>query len=132
MTAGRLRAGAFASAALVAAAGGVYAALAARALGAPVTWGAVADGVVPALAPALALVVVTRYARGHRLASWAALVGGMLTLALGVALYAAALRPDARPGAPVLALSFVPLRQLVAVAFAFWAASLAKRTRDEG
>ena len=33
---------------------------------------------------------------------------------------------------PVLALSFVPLRQLVAVAFAFWAASLAKRTRDEG
>ena len=132
MTGARLRAAAFGTAALVFVTGAVFPLAAAHRVGIDPSWRAVVDGALPALAPALAIIVLTRYARGHTLASWAALVGGLLTWALGIALYAAALRPESRPGAAVLAVTFVPLRQLVAVAFAAWAASLVKRTREGG
>ncbi len=79
--------------------------------------------------PTAALVLCLRLAGGHRLATWTALLGTLLVLALGAALYAAALRPDARPSAPLVALSFVPLRQLAAAAVAGWAVWLARRTR---
>jgi hypothetical protein len=57
------------------------------------------------------------------------LVGTLFTLGLGVALYAAALRPDARPAAPAVALTFVPLRQLAAAAVVGWAVWVARRAR---
>ena len=82
-----------------------------------------------AAGPTAALVFCIRWAGDHRLAAWAALVGTLLVLALGVALYAAALRPDARPSAPLVAFSFVPLRQLAAAAVVGWAVWLAHRTR---
>ena len=129
MSAAGLRAAAFATAALVGVAGAAFPVVAGRVTGRPVGLEAVLDGAVPALAPALGLVLVTRWARDHRLASWTALVGAVLTLALGVALYAASLREGARPSAPVLALSFVPLRQLAAVAVAAWAVWIARRAR---
>ena len=82
-----------------------------------------------AAGPAAALLLCVRWAGHRRLAAWAALVGTLLVLALGVALYAAALRPDARPSAPLVALTFVPLRQLAAAAVVAWAVWLARRTR---
>lgn len=82
-----------------------------------------------AAGPTAALLFCVRWADGRRLATWTALVGTLLVLALGVALYAAALRPDARPSAPLVALTFVPLRQLVACAVVGWAVWLARRTR---
>ncbi|WP_179299650.1 hypothetical protein [Rubrivirga marina] len=91
------------------------------------------DGATYAALPALGLAWVTiRLAGSHRLASWAALLGALLTLGLGVALYAVALRPDARPSAPTLAIAFVPFRQLAAVAVTAWVVWTARRTRDEG
>ena len=94
-------------------------------------WAAVFDAGFNALAPALGLVVVTRMSRASRLGAWAAFVGGLLTLALGVALYAAALG-SARPGAVALAVAVVPLRQLVAVAVTAWAVWVTRGMRDEG
>ncbi len=82
-----------------------------------------------AAGPAAALLLCVRWAGTHRLATWTALLGTLLVLTLGVALYLAALRPDARPAAPVVALSFVPLRQLAAVAVVGWTVWLARRTR---
>ena len=130
MTARALRRSAFAVAGLVWTIGAAFPAVAAR--GGPVGEGAFLDAALAALALTLEIVVVARFARGHRLAAWAALVGAGLTLALGVALYAAALRPDARPSAPVLAVAFVPLRQLAAVAVAAWAVWVARKTQDDG
>ena len=46
------------------------------------------------------------------------------------ALADAALGPEARPSAPVLAAAFVPLRQLAAVAVTAWAVWVARKTRD--
>lgn len=117
MTADALRTVAYGCAALVVASGAAFPAVAA---GGQPSAGAVADGALVALAPALGLVVVTRQARGRRLSSWAALVGSLLTLALGLALYAAALQ-GTRLGAADLAVSFVSIRQLVAVAVTAWA-----------
>ena len=81
-----------------------------------------------AAGPAAALVLATRWAGRRPLATWAALVGGLLVLALGLALYASALQSP-RPFAPAVALRFVPLRQLAAAAFVVWAVWLARRTR---
>ncbi|WP_424521310.1 hypothetical protein [Rubrivirga sp.] len=113
-----LRAAAFAVAGLVLVVGAAFPAVAATRVGLSPSWALVLEGGLAASAPALGLVVVARQARS-RLSSWAAVVGSLLTLGLGLALYIAALR--ARPGAAVLAVSFVPLRQLVAVAFCGWA-----------
>ncbi len=129
MTVADLRRSAFAVAALVAVVGTIFP-FVARGEGA--SPGMLADAALPSLAPALGLVVATRFARDHRLATWAALVGAVLTLMLGLALYAAALRPEARAGAPVLATALVPLRQLVAVAFVAWAVWIARKTRERG
>ena len=82
-----------------------------------------------AAAPAALLVWTLRWVEERPLAAGAALVGTLLVLALGVALYASALRPEARPMAPALALTFVPVRQLAAAAFVGWAVWLARRTR---
>ena len=92
-------------------------------------WGTVLRSAGWAAGPAAALLLCVRWAAGRHLATWAALVGSILVLALGVALYAAALRPDARPSAPLVAFTFVPLRQLAASAFVGWAVWLARRTR---
>ena len=113
-----LRDAAFAVAALVLLVGASFPAVAAHRVGLAPSWAGVLEGGVAALAPALGLVVVARQARSS-VSAWAAVVGSLLTLALGLALYAAAL--GARPGAAALAVSFVPLRQLVAVAFCGWA-----------
>ncbi len=129
MTPAHLRVGAVGVAVLVLAAGAAFPAVAAHRVGASPSWAAVGDGALYAALPAAGLLWTVRLARDHRLASWAALVGAVLTLGLGVALYAAALRPDARPSAPTLALAFVPLRQLAAVAVVVWAVWLARRTR---
>lgn len=79
--------------------------------------------------PAAALLLCIRSAGSHRLATWTALLGTLLVLVMGVALYATALRPDARPSAPLVAFSFVPLRQLAAAVVVGWAVWLARRTR---
>lgn len=118
MTPSVLRGGAFVIAALVIASGAAYPLVAAHQLGLSVAWPGVLEVAVPALAPALGLVVVARQARS-RVSSWAALVGSLLTLALGVALYAAALEGRPRTAAAVVA--FVSVRQLVAAAFSGWA-----------
>ena len=130
MTVTALRRSAFGVAALVAVAGAGFSMMTRS--DAPFSLGDGLDAVLPSLAPALGLVVAARFARGHRLATWAALVGSLLTLALGVALYAAALQPDARPGAPTIATALVPLRQLVAVLFVAWAVWIVRKTRDAG
>lgn len=133
MTASGLRIGALVTAGLVLAVGAAFPAVAATRLGASPTLAGVLDGATYAALPALGLAWITlRLARGHRLASWAAFLGALLTLGLGLALYAAALRPDARPSAPVLALAFVPFRQLAAVAVTAWVVWTAGKTRDEG
>ncbi len=133
MSAAGLRVGALATAALVLAVGAAFPAVAASRAGASPTLTGILDGATYAAMPALGLAWVTlRLARDHRLASWAALLGALLTLGLGVALYAAALRPDARPSAPVLALAFVPFRQLAAVAVTAWVVWTARKTRDGG
>ena len=92
------------------------------------TWPSVLRSAGWAAGPAAALVFATRWAGRRPLAAWAALVGGLLVLALGVALYASALDAP-RPFAPVVALRLVPLRQLAAAAFVVWAVWLARRTR---
>lgn len=120
MTGPTLRAGAFACAGLVLASGAAFPLLAARSVGAVAPLAAVGDGALHALAPALALVVVARLGRSGRLASWAAFVGAALTVALGLALYAAALSAR-RPDALYVATDLVPLRQLAASAVAAWA-----------
>lgn len=129
MTARSLRLAAVGVAGLVLAAGAAFPAVAASRVGASVEWTLVRDGALAAALPALGLVWTVRLARDHRLASWAALVGAVLTLALGVALYASALRSGARPTAPVLAVAFVPYRQLAAVAVVAWAVWTARKTR---
>ena len=82
-----------------------------------------------AAGPTAALLLCIRWAGTHRLATWTALLGTLLILVLGLALYAAALRPDARPSAPLVAFSFVPLRQLAGAAVVGWAVWLARHTR---
>ena len=89
------------------------------------------DGAVSSLAPGLGLAVVVGMARGRRPALWSALVGAVLVFGLGAALYAAALRPESRLGAPDLAAQFVPLRQLAAVAVVAWAVWLTRRLGAE-
>ena len=128
LTAGRLRHVAFAVAALVVAVGAAYPVAVGRALGGTASLEAVGRGALASVAPGLALVVVARWARGHRLAAWTAVVGALLTLALGVALYAAALASES-PYAPAVAVRLVPLRQLAACAFAAWAVWIARRSR---
>ena len=128
LAAGRLRWAAFAVAALVAVVGAAYPLAVARSLGGAASLESVGRGALTSAAPALALVVVARWARGHRLAAWTAVVGALLTLALGVALYAAALASES-PYAPAVAVRLVPLRQLAACAFAAWAVWLVRRTR---
>ena len=130
MTAARLRLGAYGTAVLVLIAGAAFPAVAAERAGASPSWAGVLDGATYAALPALALASVARLARDHRLAAWAALLGGLLTFGLGVALYAAALRPGARPSAPVLALAFVPFRQLAAVAVTAWVVWTARKTQE--
>ena len=127
----RLTAAAYVGAALVLAVGAAFP-LAAEALRpGPVaaSWAAVARSAGWAAGPAAALVWAVRWGSGRPLAAWAALVGTLFTLGLGVALYAASLRPDARPFAPAVALTFVPLRQLAAAAVVGWAVWLARRAR---
>ena len=119
---------AFAAAALVVAVGAAYPLAVARALGGAASLEAVGRGAWASAPPGLALVVVARLARGHRRAAWTAVVGGLLTLALGVALYAAALSSPLSY-APAVAVRLVPLRQLAACAFAGWAVWLARRAR---
>ena len=129
LAAGRLRLAAFGVAVAVVAVGALYPLAVAQALGGPATPENVGRGALASLAPALALVVVARLARDHRLAAWTALTGAALTLALGVALYAAALGPAASPVAPAVAVRLVPLRQLAAAAVAAWAVWIVRRTR---
>lgn len=129
MTARTLRLGAVVVAGLVLAVGAAFPAVAAARIGASVSWGAVADGALAAVLPALGLLWTVYLARDHRLASWAALLGALLTLGLGIALYAAALRPGVQPVAPVLAVAFVPFRQLAAVAVVAWVVWTARKTR---
>ncbi|MDT0630998.1 hypothetical protein RQM47_00040 [Rubrivirga sp. S365] len=81
-----------------------------------------------AAGPAAALLLAARWAGRRPLAAWAALVGGLLVLALGFALYASALQSP-RAFAPAVALRFVPLRQLAAAAFVVWAVWIARRVR---
>lgn len=95
----------------------------------PGDWATVLRSAGWAAGPAAALVWTVRWAEDRPVAVGAALVGALLVLALGVALYAAALRPDARPSAPAVALTYVPLRQLAAAAFVGWAVWLARRAR---
>ena len=126
--AGRPRGVAYALAAGVVVVGAAYPVAVAQSLGGAASLEAVGRGALASGAPGLALVVVARWARGHRLAAWTAVVGAGLTLALGVALYAAALA-SASAYAPAVAVRLVPLRQLAACAFAAWAVWLARRTR---
>ena len=65
-------------------------------------------------------------ARGRRLATSAAAFGTLLTVGLGLALYAVAL-DAASPTAPARALRLVPLRQLAAAAITAYAVYLARR-----
>ena len=65
-------------------------------------------------------------ASGRRLATSAAALGTLLTVGLGVALYAVAL-DAASPTAPARALRLVPLRQLAAAAITAYAVYLARR-----
>lgn len=129
MTPRVLRGLAIGCAALIVLMGAGFPIVAARAVGAVASTNAIADGVVASLAPALGLWLVIRQARVGRLASWSALVGSALTVGLGIALYAAALG-GTRPGATALAVSFVPLRQLVAVAVTAWAVWISRSVRD--
>ena len=128
LAAGPLRAAAFVVAALVVVVGAAFPVAVARELGGTASLEAVGRGALASAAPGLALVVVARWARGHRLAAWTAVVGALLTLGLGVALYAAALA-SASAYAPAVAVRLVPLRQLAACAFAAWAVWLARRSR---
>ena len=129
MTARTLRLGAVVVAGLVLVVGSAFPAVAASRIGASVSWASIADGALAAVLPAVGLLWAVRLARDHRLASWAALVGALLTLGLGVALYAAALRPDAPPVAPMLAVAFVPFRQFAAVAVVAWVVWTARKAR---
>lgn len=126
-----LTATAYVAAALVFLAGAAFPVVAEALRPGPLTssWETVVRSAGWAAGPAAALLLATRWARGHPLAAWAAAVGTLLTLGLGLALYAAALRPDARTFAPAVALTFVPLRQLAAAAVVGWAVWLARRTR---
>ena len=116
MTNASLRRMAYATVTLLAVQGAVFSTIA--------TWGVApassAIAVLRTVAPALVVIAVVRMARDSRGALWAALIGCVLTLALGAALYAAALQ-GTRPRAESLAISLVPLRQLVAVACTAWA-----------
>lgn len=89
--------------------------------------GTVAESLARALVPYGLLGLVVVWARSGRTATWTAFVGTLLTLVLGAALYARALGPEAHPGAPALALSFVPLRQTAAAAVTATLVSLARR-----
>lgn len=79
-------------------------------------------------APAFGVLAVAAWlARGHRLAATAAFVGTLLTVALGAALYAAALGAES-PTAPLRALRLVPHRQLVSAAITAFVVTLARRS----
>ncbi len=118
----------WASAALVVGLGAAFPVVVGQALGLDVTLAVVARGALASLAPGLAVVLVGRLARESRSAAWTASVGALLVLALGAALYAAALAsPSVR--APYVAARLVPLRQLAACAVAAWAVWLVRRSR---
>ena len=122
-----VRPAAWAVAALAVAVGAAYPAALAHRLGAPVPVEAVGQGALRSLAPAVAVLLVARLARGHRAAGWTALGGGLLVVALGAALYAAALSSES-VRAPFVAVRLVPLRQLAAAAVAGWAVWWVRRT----
>lgn len=130
MTVQTLRLSALVTAGGVLVAGAAFPAVAALRVGAEPSAGVVLDAAGQALLPSLALAAVVYLAGAHRLAAWSALLGGLLTLGLGVALYASALGPDARAVAPRLAVEVVPLRQLAAVAVTAWVVWIARRSRD--
>jgi hypothetical protein len=117
------------TAGLVVVVGAAFPAVAAGQVGADVAWTTVRESALRSLLPALGLLATVRLAGTNRLASWASLVGALLTLALGTALYAAALGPDARPSARLLAVGVVPFRQVAAVAVVAWAVWIARRAR---
>ena len=117
---GRLGAAALVVAALVAGSGAAFAGLA----GLPV-----AESGLLAVLPGAGLAATVGMARGRRLASWAALWGGVLVFALGVGLYGAALESP-RPLAVPFALGLVPMRQLAGVAVVGWAVWLTRRVRE--
>ncbi|GAB5536175.1 MAG: hypothetical protein Rubg2KO_24240 [Rubricoccaceae bacterium] len=67
---------------------------------------------------------------GRRLATSAALIGSLLTVGLGLALYAVALGADS-PTAPVRALRIVPLRQLAFAAITAYLVYIARRASSQ-
>lgn len=68
-------------------------------------------------------------AGGRRLATSAVFFGTLLTLGLGLALYAVALAAES-PTAPIRALRVVPLRQLAFAAITAYVVYLARRASD--
>lgn len=68
-------------------------------------------------------------AGGRRLATSAVFFGTLLTLGLGLALYAVALESSS-PTAPIRALRIVPLRQLAFAAITAYVVYLARRASD--
>lgn len=69
-------------------------------------------------------------AGGRRLASSAAFFGALLTISLGLALYAVALGADS-PTAPLRALRIVPLRQLAFAAITAYLVYIARRASSQ-
>ena len=117
----------WAVAGLVVGVGAAFPLLVGHRLGLDVTLAVVGRGAVMSLAPALAVVLVVRLARENPSAARTAVVGAVLVLILGVALYAVALAsPSLR--APYVAVRLVPLRQLAACAVAAWAVWLVRRS----
>ena len=69
-------------------------------------------------------------ARGRRLATSAAFIGTLLTVGLGLALYAVALGADS-PSAPLRAVRIVPLRQLAFAAITAYLVYIARRASSQ-
>lgn len=67
---------------------------------------------------------------GRRLAIYAALVGALLTVGLGLALYAVALGADS-PTAPIRALRIVPIRQLAFAGITAYFVYIARRASSQ-
>ena len=79
-----------------------------------------------AIQPVGLLALAAWGAGGRRLATRAAFVGTLLTVGLGLALYAVALASDS-PTAPLRALRLVPLRQLAFAAITAYLVYIARR-----
>ncbi|MEO0557572.1 MAG: hypothetical protein AAF170_05240 [Bacteroidota bacterium] len=69
-------------------------------------------------------------AGGRRLATSAALIGSLLTVGLGLALYTVALGADS-PTAPLRALRIVPIRQLAFAAITAYLVYIARRASSQ-